>query len=153
MSDVKHMLIAIRACINEAEACREAGSPMNARDLLTHLNMARDALEAHVQAPAAVDREALAREIARLLESDEYGGCDCGNVSPRCAFALSADIIASGVLQDAAEVEARGLGKAADVCERIQDDDDFGDTATARVAAAKSVIRSMAQQVREEEEA
>lgn len=93
------------------------------------------------QAPA-VDREALTREIWRLLDSDDYGGCDCGYVSPRCSPALAVDLIASGILLDAAEVEARGLEKAAEMVWSGSPQGPESEDAVER-------LRARAQQVRE----
>lgn len=77
----------------------DMGSRGHVRLLASDIALAADALEAAQQAPA-VDREAL----VKLLQSEGVVG---GNV-------VASEIIASGILQDAAEVEARGLEKAAD---------------------------------------
>ena len=92
-------------------------SPADADDFVRRL---ADALEAAQQAPA-VDREALARE---LFIADNWGvpsgGADWdeGRVhESRIAqmYRLADGLVASGILQDAAEIEARGLEKAADI--------------------------------------
>ena len=101
-----------------------------------------DALEAARQAPA-VDRQALISSLANAecWEKDDVGGW---------AFVpeLGADrLFASGILQDAAEVEARGLER---LVERITGDglvQVFGGEKFVSVALLVSEAR--AQQVRE----
>lgn len=86
--------------------------------------------EAAQQAPA-VDREAL----VKLLQSEGVVG---GNV-------VASEIIASGVLQDAAEVEARGLEKAAGIARAYKSHP----TALDQADHIASILVERAQQVRE----
>lgn len=46
------------------------------------------------------------------------------------------------------QVQAEALEQAADVCERIQNDEGFGGSGAGRIAAAKVVLRSMAEEAR-----
>lgn len=112
------------------------------------------ALEAAVQAPA-VDREALARYFYMdnagwedsAVEHWDYlidrirKGIEAGHDKWLC-FQAADRLIASGVLQDAAEVEARGLEKAADaLCP--------ASVTVGPYSMAANELRARAQQVRE----
>ena len=86
-----------------AEARTWAGSGEMVKDIIFRLAAALEA----VQQTPAVDREALAAVIHERFNIARGRG----GVAP---LALAEQIFASGILLDAAEVEARGLEKAAE---------------------------------------
>jgi len=112
-----------------------------------------DALEASVQAPA-VDREALKRllvdaELASVMRimSDGYPSTAIRTNEGAAEVAVDA-VLASGILLDAREVEARGLEKAADeFWERLPDGTGNGRAYNSHRVA--TMLRARAQQVRE----
>ena len=83
-------------------------------DWLMHVVRLADALEAVQQTPA-VDREALARVMTNTASRSGVNWYHQQTAEYREPFLRFAEaIIASGILLDAAEVEARGLSEFAD---------------------------------------
>lgn len=147
----------VKALIAEANAVEE----MSLQDDYAAGLIARlaDALEAAQQAPA-VDREALARLIDPWAW--DYGNPASPAVQMSRSVALAkadatiASGVASGILQDAAEVEARGLEKAgaevrewADSLDEHNSIDDMADALIAagwrKMPSRDSIIREMAE--------
>lgn len=121
----------------------------DALDLIARL---ADALEASVQAPA-VDTGKAAKAIWDVLWPGTSGvmddaelGSDRAQVA-RILFALTGP----GILQDAAEVEARGLEKAADTltAEEYDPDDQLWEPVSGTYMHPSAWLRARAQQVRE----
>lgn len=146
----------VKALIAEA---REVASWMTPSDghIAEVLEQCADALEAVQQTPA-VDREALAHEVARWLpvtmqDPDEW--------ALDRARLIVQWLIASGILQDAAEVEARGLEKAEKIARDVEaeavvkrDESDYpeshyGQHLDGQARGAQVVAQRIAQQVRE----
>ena len=92
----------------------------------------------------AVDREALARELAPHDDHPESAAW----THLDWAYDVADALLASGILRDVRDVQAEALEQAADVCERIQNDEEFGGSGANRIVAAKIVLRSMAQEAR-----
>lgn len=129
------------------------------------------ALWAATVAPA-VDREALIERIdgsaldhfLKSFNGDEAGDIDYvwaedgntgwamrgGNDVASVLLKAFDALLASGLLRDVRDVQAEALEQAADVCERIQNDEEFGGSGAGRIVAAKIVLRSMAEEARSE---
>lgn len=131
------------------EASDDNGDRYCARQIREHL------AEASVQAPA-VDREALARHFYMrnsgrsasdfdYLMKRHHAGHDG---LPEMSFVEADALIASGILQDAAEVEARGLEKAADA-EADWTARAWRPEEAETVVKLRNGLRARAQQVRE----
>ena len=127
----------VKALIAEARRYALSGEWKPATVLVARL---ADALESAQQAPA-VDREALelvcVAEVERLAPNNQHAG-DIGS-------SVASALLAFGVFQDAAQVEARGLEKAEKVCAEIEGEPAPGPGVT----IAKLAIRGIAQRVRE----
>lgn len=129
----------------------DMGSRGHVRLLASDIALAADALEAAQQAPA-VNRETLSVQIARNVGHWAIRVPGAENISGHELFReLAGAVIAAGILKDAAEVEARGLEKAADIAEHptwhpLGRLNDAEQTVSIRIAHA---VRSCAQRVRE----
>lgn len=124
----------VKSLIAEAREFADRNNGMNWQGMVREL---ADALEASVQAPA-VDKQVIIRDMQSIQRWWHLSGND----GPADPDYIVDGLIDSGVLQDAAEVEARGLEKAADDLTPGEDKvDDWGIQA--------GLLRARAQQVRE----
>lgn len=134
-----------------AEARRVVGAPTLKPKVpnLVLIERLADALEAATVAPAA-DRAKASMVLWEVLwpgTVDVMDHPELGAERFKVRQILDA-LTSSNVLRDVRDVQAEALEQAADVCERIQNDEGFGGSGAGRIAAAKIVLRSMAEEAR-----
>ena len=153
MSDVKALIARLRKYLQAREEVTpqiagqvfdtvvdlDMGSRGHIRLLASDIAQVADALEAAQQAPA-VDREALENALGVAL-ANAYDDDSVVTVEE----SVAGQLLASGILQDAAEVEARGLDTVAAIIENPRP----GKGDTLKRADVVAALRNRADQRRE----